>query len=76
MDDKEQSPEYFKGFNYGYAIREHKPKLALSLSQTKFPESEQDYGRGLKNGIEAKELELIKGKGIKKDKDNDPEIER
>ena len=79
MADKEPSQDYIEGFNKGYVLREHKPDLALSLSQTKFPESEYEYGKGLKDGIQQKELELIKAKGMqapKKDKDNDPEIER
>jgi hypothetical protein len=34
------TPEFLKGFNYGYIIEEHKPESASSLKNTKFPDSE------------------------------------
>jgi len=69
MEEKQPTPEYLKGFNYGYIIGEHKPDLALSLSQTKFPENEYDYGNGLKDGIQQKTLELTKEKFKTKQQD-------
>ena len=63
MKDQELSKQYIEGFNKGYLIREHKPELALNLSQTKFPDTERDFGSGLKDGIQQKELELTKEKG-------------
>ncbi|GGG37294.1 hypothetical protein GCM10011344_42640 [Dokdonia pacifica] len=60
--ENEPSQDYIEGFNKGYLLREYKPDLALSLSQTKFPEDQRDYETGLKNGIQQKELELIREK--------------
>ncbi|MGH1384292.1 hypothetical protein [Kordia sp.] len=58
----EPSQQFIEGFNKGYVLREHKPTLALSLSQTKFPDSEKDFQTGFLNGIEQKEAELRKVK--------------
>ncbi|PTX58583.1 hypothetical protein C8N46_11374 [Kordia periserrulae] len=62
MENQELTPQYQKGFNTGYILREHKPELALSLSQTKFPTKDKDYGNGLKDGIKQRDLELVRGK--------------
>lgn len=56
----EPSTQFLEGFNKGYVLREHKPELALSLSQTKFPDSQKDFQMGFLDGIEQKETELRK----------------
>lgn len=56
----EPSPQFLEGFNKGYILREHKPELARSLSQTKFPDSQKDFQTGFLGGIEQKEAELRK----------------
>lgn len=56
------SLDFKQGFNKGYILREYKPNLALSLSQTKFPETEKEFYNGLLKGIEQKEMELKKEK--------------
>lgn len=75
MENQELNQEYQKGFNTGYILREHKPELALSLSQTKFPKTEQDYSNGLKDGIKQRDLEMVRtkdnNKQLSKDKDFD-----
>lgn len=58
------SPAFKEGFNKGYILRENKPDLALSLRQTKFPESEKEYASGLHAGIDHKEIELTKKKNF------------
>lgn len=62
----EPSQEFIEGFNKGYVLREHKPELALSLSQTKFPDNQKDFQTGFLGGIEQKEAELrkVKSKGF------------
>lgn len=60
MEAQEPSKDYIEGFNKGYVLREYKPDLALSLSQTKFPDTEKEFSSGLKDGINQKEMELNK----------------
>ncbi len=76
MGTQEPSKDYIEGFNKGYVLREHKPDLALSLSQTKFPESEKEYSNGLKDGISQKEMELIKAHHKTNTRDKDHDLER
>ncbi len=60
MKEVQSHEDYIEGFNKGYIIREYKPNLALSLSQTKFADTELGFGQGLKDGIKQKELEIIR----------------
>ena len=76
MEAQEPSKDYIEGFNKGYVLREHKPDLALSLSQTKFPKTEQEYSNGFKDGIKQKEMELIKARYKNNTKDRDHDLER
>lgn len=63
-NDKTLSPDYLKGFNYGYMIAEHIPDLAKQLSTAT---GESDRFVGMKHGIEQFEIEKSKTK------DNRPE---
>lgn len=72
----EVDKNYIKGFNQGYLMRLHKPNLALSLSQVKFPESEQNFASGLKAGITQRQLELLKENNIIQDNDRNLDRER
>lgn len=82
MEVKDPSPNYIKGYNTGYVMREYKPNLALNLSQTKFPESEKEFSSGFRDGMEQKEMELRKdriqnnsfGKFKAKSKDIDKDL--
>ncbi len=65
----EVNQDYIKGFNEGYLIKKHKPELALSLSQVKFPESEHHFASGLKAGIMQRQMEIVKEKNNVKDKE-------
>ncbi|MCX6315974.1 MAG: hypothetical protein NTW29_01685 [Bacteroidetes bacterium] len=51
------SPDYLKGFNYGYMIAEHVPDLAKQLSTAT---GASDRFVGMKHGIEQFELEKSK----------------
>lgn len=62
MEEKQLHPEYTEGFNKGYILREHKPDLAQQLVDTKFPESEQEFSTGFKDGVWQKEQELTREK--------------
>ncbi len=57
IEDKSPSPEYIKGFNYGYIIAEHIPDLAQQLSTAT---GNGDKMVGLKAGIEQYNYELDK----------------
>lgn len=81
MAEDEPSKKYIEGFNTGYLLQEEKPDLALSLRHTRFPESEQDYANGLRDGISQREMEQLKEKGRsvpdkEPDKNNDPDMGR
>ena len=62
MDNQQPSSAYIEGFNKGYILREHKPDLARQLVDTRFPESEQEFSTGFKDGVWQKEQELTKEK--------------
>ncbi len=55
MEEKEEaSPEYLKGFNEGYLISKHEPKLAAQLSTA---EGTTERLQGMKDGHSRFELE-------------------
>lgn len=57
MEYDNPSPEYLKGFNYGYMIAQHIPDLAQQVSKTA---AESDRFKGLKDGIEQYTIEQSK----------------
>lgn len=57
MDDKEK---YVKGFNHGYALREHEPELAKTLEKQFDKIGETPYGKGFKDGSHTMNQELKK----------------
>ena len=56
MDTQEQ--EYIHGFNHGYLLTKHEPKLVGQLTQTLQPIS--NYLEGFFSGKEEYEIELSK----------------
>lgn len=74
MEDKELSVDYVEGFNKGYILREHKPNLAQNIIQIKFPESEQEFSSGFKDGVWQREQEFTReklAKELRNDQDRD-----
>ena len=54
----EESEKYIKGFNSGYTLRQHSPKLAKELID--LLKEQSDYIQGLKDGKEQFEKEMDK----------------
>ena len=53
---QQQEQQFIKGFNNGYLLAQHEPKLAAQLSAT--PNSQSDYYKGLINGKDQYEKEM------------------
>lgn len=54
----EESDKYIKGFNSGYTLRQHSPKLAKELID--LLKEQSDFIQGLKDGKEQFEKEMDK----------------
>ena len=71
MENLEVSEQYTKGFNHGYALKQHKPEILAGLKSPSNDKHPSDYVLGLKDGEQQFDRDLERGKVATKGKDMD-----